>query len=682
MRRVLTLALVGAFALCVSPVVRAQNFPDAPENHWAYDALLGLKQAGLLVGYPDGLFKGYRPLSRYEYAVAAWAAYQKLQSMFQASGQRLDTISAQIDEINRKIGIGGGTGDTGGLEAQLTALRQQLDELKTDTAALAGMKDEIASLKKLFAEFEKDIAALGVDAGEMKRGLDSLTARVTALEKIKPAYTLTGDFNAIGVGGYSLDHLQGVNWTGNPVGTNSLGQPTGIENDLEFAMELGLGFNGTLASNIGFHSDLVIGSIAGYEFDSMSQMFPGQRKSADRTDVFVNRMYFDWGARALGNPVNIQMGRIGYKAGPWVMQRVDVDPYLDIARYDNGEWGFDGGLLNLNFSTVSLDLFGGKQANRGSTNSTSVQRMLVGDNRTIFDFTGRPAGVNQGLLDVETELGANLGMNFAGSGKFNLAYVVLDGPTTTAAPSLGNPGFLFNRVGVLGGGMNLGFGESLFLSGNFAQTQMMYNGSSRLNKDNFAYDIGVKLLKGEQYDFGVSYRETRPFFAAPGDWGRIGFWHNPTDLKGFLLGGNYQFNPTLDITVSGEFYQGTGRARDSAGTVVGLSSDDKLNRIQLGFGYKLTSRWKVLVGWEGVYWDLKGRAAGFRGQTQPFFGAKPKENYYTLGFNWGLGATTGLRFIYQISDYDGKGLPGFNTPSNGDTRAKGGLIVTQFSLDF
>ena len=40
------------------------NFPDVPENHWAYEALAKLKTDGLLVGYPDGLFRGNRPASR------------------------------------------------------------------------------------------------------------------------------------------------------------------------------------------------------------------------------------------------------------------------------------------------------------------------------------------------------------------------------------------------------------------------------------------------------------------------------------------------------------------------------------------------------------------------------------------------------------------------------------------
>jgi S-layer homology domain len=41
-------------------------FPDVPENSWAYDAIRQLSADGYLVGYPDGSFKGNRPMSRYE----------------------------------------------------------------------------------------------------------------------------------------------------------------------------------------------------------------------------------------------------------------------------------------------------------------------------------------------------------------------------------------------------------------------------------------------------------------------------------------------------------------------------------------------------------------------------------------------------------------------------------------
>ena len=43
-------------------------FPDVPENHWAYEYVEDLQKRGALKGYPDGLFKGDRSMTRYEFA--------------------------------------------------------------------------------------------------------------------------------------------------------------------------------------------------------------------------------------------------------------------------------------------------------------------------------------------------------------------------------------------------------------------------------------------------------------------------------------------------------------------------------------------------------------------------------------------------------------------------------------
>ena len=62
-------------AAIVLPAVAQDNFPDVPDNHWAFEALARMKKDGLLVGYPDGLFRGGRPASRYELAVAMHAVW-------------------------------------------------------------------------------------------------------------------------------------------------------------------------------------------------------------------------------------------------------------------------------------------------------------------------------------------------------------------------------------------------------------------------------------------------------------------------------------------------------------------------------------------------------------------------------------------------------------------------------
>ena len=49
-------------------------FPDVPANHWAYEYVTKLKQAGILTGYPDGNFDGDRMMTRYEFAAIVYRA--------------------------------------------------------------------------------------------------------------------------------------------------------------------------------------------------------------------------------------------------------------------------------------------------------------------------------------------------------------------------------------------------------------------------------------------------------------------------------------------------------------------------------------------------------------------------------------------------------------------------------
>ena len=82
------------------------EFPDVPENHWAYEAVETLAKSGLAVGYPDGQFKGDRSLTRYEFAEIVHRALQagvgvdaRLVEEFKPELEffRIDTITTNAD---------------------------------------------------------------------------------------------------------------------------------------------------------------------------------------------------------------------------------------------------------------------------------------------------------------------------------------------------------------------------------------------------------------------------------------------------------------------------------------------------------------------------------------------------------------------------------------------------------
>ena len=91
---------------------RMKLFPDVPENHWAYEYIGRLAAAGIVEGYPDGMFNGNRMMSRYEFAAMLYRALEK--------GVKLDY--KLVREFEPEMGrihvarISGADGDRGKIE--------------------------------------------------------------------------------------------------------------------------------------------------------------------------------------------------------------------------------------------------------------------------------------------------------------------------------------------------------------------------------------------------------------------------------------------------------------------------------------------------------------------------------------------------------------------------------------
>ncbi|BAQ59786.1 hypothetical protein GM3708_191 [Geminocystis sp. NIES-3708] len=110
----------------MSQVTSVSQLRDVSPTDWAFEALRSLvERYGCIVGYPDRTFRGNRALSRYEFA------------------------------------------------AGLNACMQQMERLIAASEAV--LKEDIEKLKRLMAEFETELAALGAR-------VDNLEGRVAFLE--------------------------------------------------------------------------------------------------------------------------------------------------------------------------------------------------------------------------------------------------------------------------------------------------------------------------------------------------------------------------------------------------------------------------------------------------------------------------------------------------------------------
>jgi hypothetical protein len=163
MNRTFKYALSAALsALLVIPALAQDNFPDVPESHWAYKELATMKQQGLLVGYPDGLFRGGRPASRYELAVACHAVWANLKGI-------TDSLTSQISALNDKMASVPTKADLDNLRSMIDALQSQVNKIQND---------DIPALRRLIDEFRGELTKMGADIDAMKKDLDAMKGDV------------------------------------------------------------------------------------------------------------------------------------------------------------------------------------------------------------------------------------------------------------------------------------------------------------------------------------------------------------------------------------------------------------------------------------------------------------------------------------------------------------------------
>ena len=168
MRKVLPFlgASLSVLAISLAAPSHAQDaklFQDVPQSHWAYEAVSDLQTKLILQGYPDGYFRGKRPLTRYEFAVA-------LERMLK----------------NLPAGTPGPPGPAGQPGAQGAPGEQ----------GPAGVTpDELAAFRRLADEFRNELTQIGANVRDINSRLDALSRDVADLrDQFNRMVKFGGDF--------------------------------------------------------------------------------------------------------------------------------------------------------------------------------------------------------------------------------------------------------------------------------------------------------------------------------------------------------------------------------------------------------------------------------------------------------------------------------------------------------
>jgi len=693
MNKTLKLALGAVLAVgMIAPAfAQTDNFPDVPDNHWAYEALARLKKDGLLVGYPDGLFRGNRPASRYELAVAIHATYVHLKSI-------TDGLQAEIDALKNTPAT------------DLQPLKDAIAQLQDEVNNMKGWGADIDNLKKLADQFQKELASLGVDVEGLKRDLADLAKRVGVLEAHRLPFDIHGETDMFLIAGASNNHEPGITVDGRPVGVRipyATGAGAGnydlagMDVDSTLYHELDLAIKSNNDTGPKWHGDIVVGDMIsgsatgiGGLFNTTANIGGGfsQSKTASgpfstgSETVYVQDLAVDFDTSIVGQGLAAELGRTGYSVDPYIFQRPDTNPYFQNDRWSNGKWYFDGGILGFHFGGVRLDAFGGKTDDLTTTSGIAYQGLTVGAvGHPFVPGQARPVGLASGM-PVNEDLGLNLKIPLGQNGKLDLAYIWFEsndgisttGGTPTQVSANGASNAFANRADVYGGDLKWNFG-SLVFDGGYSASDLRLGNSNLTNKDNFAWH-GQLAYDSSRWGAQVGYRQIDPQFGAPGDWGRIGIWWNPTDIEGPAANIHLNLSQSVKFTVAGEWDQGTGTnfnlpASLGGGASSGLTSSDTLQHYTAELGFRLNDAWNLTLGTELVYWHLP-----MAGVTD----VNPTEQWYNVGLGYNLSDAAKLSFLYQYSNYDSKNYPGFAPFSNqiGGSKYTGSLLTTQLSVKF
>lgn len=644
MNRTLKLAFGAVLGAALVAPVAAQNFPDTQEWDWAFNAILNLKNEGILVGYPDGLFRPGRPASRRELAGALNAAYEKLKGMIGGLQNQIDAINQKIDNM-----------DNFATKAELAALRDQLAQIQRDIQMMKGWGDDIANMKKLVDMLSAELKELGVDVDAMKRDLSDLADRVAKLEARKPAIDIHGDLNFVMHAGHSTDDLFGITvdrrltgvGRGAYGGDPSLGippDPVGMTRDLTMGHEAGFTFSGTNDEGPKWHATIVVGNLMGFgDLEGGGGFFYGNQGHTPyfaapfnevNETVYVQSFGVNFDTSVWGQNFTAELGRVGYQAGNYFFKRYDNTPYFDNPRWDDGNWYFDGGILKFNWGSVGLDVYGGR-TNQGRTTETTTS---VFANNVWLMTAGLQFGLGFGDLEIDQLLGFHLNFGLGDRGDIALNYIYLDSNTFDSFSA-------YNRVVVWGGELNYAFNDAFSLNGGYSQTNYQENDDVIQDEDNAAY-WGQIQYNGNRWGGGVGWRHIDPFFGAPGDWGRQAILWNLTDYEGVFANVWFNMSDRWKLSLDGYSYQGLDG--------ILLNPDYEATGISAMLTYRMNDSWSWLFGVESDRLEVPG--------SEDLF------TWFRVGMTHSMADGSWLKFLYENSHWEED-----STDLN-----KGGLLTIQW----
>jgi len=664
-----------AAAMFLVGVASAQTgFPDVPQNHWAYEGLARLRADGLLSGYPAGLFNGAHVLTRYEIAVAMAAAYHTL-------ADRDDDLDLRLRRLEES-------------EAHTSDdVSSRVLALESGMAVVQSLARDIAVLRMALASFGAEYRSLGFDTASMRASLAAFEgSRLSQIEGSPLPFKVSVDESLIGIGGYGTGGQFGLTVDGRLTGLsrNATGQPypVGADKDSSIFQDLDLNVTSTKDGEASPQWGAMVSAgdvVGGSAFGDMSTT-PNTGTNMGNigfreapTSVVLDEAWLKWVGRPHSKFDSATVGRQGYQISPYFYRRPDpAAPYFSGSRWSNGDWSFDGAKGRLRVGAAYFDLFGGRTSDEQAIGGGQIQPLTAGRVVTAVDQVAVNAGTNFGLspgaVSVDQEFGARGHVDFRG-GRLDAAYVWMssdnyfNGTTGTLAAPPDN--VVPDGVRLYGLDANEIISR-VKLSGAYGRTDVFVGGDAYVKGNDDAYWLSIAR---DWPDVGVKagYEYIAPLYGAPGDWGRLGTWWNPTDVKGWSVDAWWKTTPVLKLSANGQWLTDSGaQITDSLAALDQMT--DRISDYNLMIDWSALPRGDVTLGYEAM--EAKGLWGNGAGNGVPSDNA-PYEHWWNVGISWRPASTVQWSLLWQTSRANlANGFLGDLIV------ARGGLISSQLTIHF
>jgi hypothetical protein len=613
---------------------------DVPQNHWAYQAIRELVRLRILQGFPDGTFQPNRQVTRAEFAQAIARAYRVID-------ERIRQLEGRVNQL---------APDTPAAP-QPSPLTERVRELQQAVQELQQLRRAAETLQRLAQEFEPELRQLNASVRDLRRDLDALSERLKSEERRRSR--LTGDVLLAVFGTHSYDGRSALTYNGNAINpSGKFLQSVGVLH------ELGLQVDVPVNERIDAQATFIVGNYLPYTRDAARNTDSlGVNTGAytvGATDVAIWEAYLTLPLELFGREIQAQVGRIPLKLTPYTLQRIDPDYYIDAARYDDGAFRADGARLSATFGGVNAQLFLVSSYGIQSNTTRFFPIRFANHNASVSEPVDQMAGLRLQYPLRFGETPINLGATYmaAGVGRNRSFNHILNTVRTDV-----------NRADVLAFDLSAEF-SGLSAAFDYAVSTLLRGDNRVVGSKNTAFDVRVSYPFNDRWRGTLGYREIEPYFVAPGNWGRIGYLYNPSDLKGTYFRTDYQVAENLRVALAVDAYTGTAKLPFNRG----YQGRDRVRRIQLDAHYRYTPRLRFHLTYENVGWEINSFALdNQRG--------KPEWNYLTLRAVYQLAGDTELSLLYQYINTDGKGVGLLSGgPSPAGNRA--GVFATQVGYRF